>query len=406
MAGSADAPLQMYPGHPAMQPEPPTPAHVVGNSFVNQYYTVLHSSPKYLHRFYTDASSLTLAEYGSDGPVETVLTQRGIHAKVMSLGYEEYKAEIHSVDSQYSLSGGVLVQVTGALANKANPQSRREFVQSFFLAVQERGYYVLNDIFRYVSPPDKPVLSMMPEGMQPVPMAPPLMVPVPIPQPMPEPTMAAAVAAPPVRAALPVSVMEVAPAMAPPVARDLEIADHANILPFEEPSTAEPTKAEDDGDLVKEDGPPIPATYASVLAKMRAAAAAEKVAEKAAAGAPPAENGSAPAGALVDDVQLSEEEGFESCAVFVRNIPPACDEAELERHFGIYGPLRGGIKGISLKFPPHKGGTYAFVDYLDMQSVRNAIEATIEIEGKVLLVEEKKGNPSKSRDTAPNRQGG
>eukprot|EP00959_Pyramimonas_sp_CCMP1952_P067005 1399237-Pyramimonas_sp.AAC.2 len=40
------------------------------------YYTVLHSSPKFLHRFYTDASSLTLAEYGSDGPVETVLTQR------------------------------------------------------------------------------------------------------------------------------------------------------------------------------------------------------------------------------------------------------------------------------------------------------------------------------------------
>ena len=39
----------------------------VGSQFVQQFYTVLHTSPKYLHRFYTDASTLTHADAGRDG---------------------------------------------------------------------------------------------------------------------------------------------------------------------------------------------------------------------------------------------------------------------------------------------------------------------------------------------------
>ena len=30
-------------------------------------------------------------------------------------------------------------------------QAKRNFVQTFFLAVQERGYFVLNDLFRYLA---------------------------------------------------------------------------------------------------------------------------------------------------------------------------------------------------------------------------------------------------------------
>jgi hypothetical protein len=44
--------------------------------------------------------------------------------------------------------GGVLVLVTGSLSTKSN--EKRNFVQSFFLAPQEKGYFVLNDIFRYL----------------------------------------------------------------------------------------------------------------------------------------------------------------------------------------------------------------------------------------------------------------
>ena len=48
---------------------------------------------------------------------------------------------------QYSLSGGVVVQVTGIMQRGAGG-AKRPFVQTFFLAVQEKGYYVLNDVFR------------------------------------------------------------------------------------------------------------------------------------------------------------------------------------------------------------------------------------------------------------------
>ncbi len=34
-------------------------------------------------------------------------------------------------------------------------KERKAFVQSFFLATQERGYFVLNDTFRYLAEPAK-----------------------------------------------------------------------------------------------------------------------------------------------------------------------------------------------------------------------------------------------------------
>ncbi|KAF9625855.1 hypothetical protein IFM89_027485, partial [Coptis chinensis] len=47
-----------------------------------------------------------------------------------------------------SYKGGVVVQVTRWLIVKDNV--KRKFTQSFFLALQDKGYFVLNDIFRYV----------------------------------------------------------------------------------------------------------------------------------------------------------------------------------------------------------------------------------------------------------------
>lgn len=66
----------------------------------------------------------------------------------MSSDYIDLKAEIKTVDSQDSHGGGVLVLVTGSLSIKSN--EKRNFVQTFFLAPQEKGYFVLNDIFRYL----------------------------------------------------------------------------------------------------------------------------------------------------------------------------------------------------------------------------------------------------------------
>lgn len=52
------------------------------------------------------------------------------------------------MDSQQSLQGGVICQVLGELSN--NGSICRKFSQTFFLAEQPEGYYVLNDIFRFL----------------------------------------------------------------------------------------------------------------------------------------------------------------------------------------------------------------------------------------------------------------
>lgn len=72
-----------------------------------------------------------------------------IHNTVMSMGYEDCKAEIVTVDSSESIGGSVLVLVTGVM-HMHRSNGKRNFVQTFLLAPQERGYYVLNDIFRYL----------------------------------------------------------------------------------------------------------------------------------------------------------------------------------------------------------------------------------------------------------------
>jgi Ras GTPase-activating protein-binding protein 1 len=71
---------------------------------------------------------------------------QAISEKIMEMDVS--KAEIRTVDSQESLGGGVTVLVTGHLTGRDGV--RREFSQSFFLAPQEKGYFVLNDIFRFV----------------------------------------------------------------------------------------------------------------------------------------------------------------------------------------------------------------------------------------------------------------
>lgn len=52
------------------------------------------------------------------------------------------------MDAQESYGGGVIVLVTGFMTGKDD--IKQKFTQSFFLAPQEKGYFVLNDVFRYV----------------------------------------------------------------------------------------------------------------------------------------------------------------------------------------------------------------------------------------------------------------
>ncbi|KAE8685309.1 Nuclear transport factor 2 family protein with RNA binding domain [Hibiscus syriacus] len=119
---------------------------VVGNAFVHQYYLILHQSPELVHRFYHDSSKLGRPE--ENGIMSITTTMQAINEKILALGYGEFTAEITSVDAQDSHSGGVLVLVTGYLTLK--DKVGRKFTQTFFLAPQDKGYFVLNDMFRYV----------------------------------------------------------------------------------------------------------------------------------------------------------------------------------------------------------------------------------------------------------------
>ena len=76
------------------------------------------------------------------------ILQQDINKKILSLDYTSFRVEILSADAQPSYKEGVMVVVTGCLTGSDN--LKRKFTQSFFLAPQDKGYYVLNDVFRYV----------------------------------------------------------------------------------------------------------------------------------------------------------------------------------------------------------------------------------------------------------------
>lgn len=120
---------------------------VVGNAFVEQYYHILHHSPDMVHKFYQESSFISRPD--EDGVMITVTTMKGINEKICSLDYTAYKAEIKTADTQESYKDGVIVLVTGCLIKKEDNQ-RKKFIQSFFLAPQDKGYFVFNDVFRYV----------------------------------------------------------------------------------------------------------------------------------------------------------------------------------------------------------------------------------------------------------------
>ncbi|XP_041992566.1 nuclear transport factor 2-like isoform X1 [Salvia splendens] len=125
---------------------PARSAENIGNAFAEQYYQFLLHSPEQVYRFYGDTSILSRPDL--NGRMRTVTTKNRINDEICNLDYKNYKAEIKSADSQNSFKKGVMVLVTGCLIGKDDME--RKFVQTFFLAPQETGYYVLNDVLRYV----------------------------------------------------------------------------------------------------------------------------------------------------------------------------------------------------------------------------------------------------------------
>ncbi|KAL8842637.1 MAG: hypothetical protein Q9170_000412 [Blastenia crenularia] len=121
------------------------PKDEVGWYFVEQYYTTLSKNPEKLHLFYNKRSQFVSGV--ETEKVSVSVGQRAINERIKELDIQECKVRVSNVDSQESFKN-IVVQVIGEMSNKAAPH--RKFVQTFVLAEQPNGYFVLNDIFRYI----------------------------------------------------------------------------------------------------------------------------------------------------------------------------------------------------------------------------------------------------------------
>ncbi|KAG0371867.1 hypothetical protein BGX24_001060, partial [Mortierella sp. AD032] len=146
-------------------------SHEVGMMFVHEYYTFLNKEPSRLHCFYNKQSTMSHGIQGEDTEVcHGQQASDNIHAKILALDFEDCKVLVSNVDSQTSLNGGIMIQVLGEMSNRGGPSQK--FVQTFFLAEQPKGFYVLNDIFRYLKDDSEveaePEIAICPPAPEPV----------------------------------------------------------------------------------------------------------------------------------------------------------------------------------------------------------------------------------------------
>ncbi|KIW97581.1 uncharacterized protein Z519_01165 [Cladophialophora bantiana CBS 173.52] len=118
----------------------------IGWYFVEQYYTTLSKSPEKIHLFYSKKSQLVTGVEAEK--VVPAVGTKAISEKIKALDLQDCKVRVLNVDSQASYNN-IVVQVIGEMSNKSEPHHK--FVQTFVLAEQPNGYFVLNDIFRYLS---------------------------------------------------------------------------------------------------------------------------------------------------------------------------------------------------------------------------------------------------------------
>ncbi|CAA0828754.1 Nuclear transport factor 2 (NTF2) family protein with RNA binding (RRM-RBD-RNP motifs) domain [Striga hermonthica] len=116
----------------------------VADAFVVNYYKILSDSPQQSYKFYNESSLLSWPDF--DGILAPVKTLNAINEKIMSSDFKNFTIEINTVDAQASQDGGVIVAVTGSLIE--DDQVTNIFFQTFFLAKQENGFFVLNDNLR------------------------------------------------------------------------------------------------------------------------------------------------------------------------------------------------------------------------------------------------------------------
>ncbi|KMU86389.1 NTF2 and RRM domain-containing protein [Coccidioides immitis H538.4] len=167
---AANAPHTHQPSNASTPAPPPQeakndiPKEEVAWFFVEQYYTTLSRTPEKLHLFYSRKS-----QFVSGNEAEKVgvsVGQTAIQDRIKSLDFHDTKVRVLNVDSQASFDN-ILVSVIGELSNRSEPP--RKFVQTFVLAEQRNGYYVLNDIIRFLVDDDEEAIADEQDAVRPRP---------------------------------------------------------------------------------------------------------------------------------------------------------------------------------------------------------------------------------------------
>ncbi|KAJ4831842.1 hypothetical protein Tsubulata_017505 [Turnera subulata] len=375
-------------------PAPAPSADLVGNAFVEQYYHILHQSPELVHRFYQDSS--LLSREGPDGHMTTVTTMQAINEKILSLNYGDYTAEIKTADAQESHQKGVIVLVTGCLTGKDNV--KKKFTQTFFLAPQDKGYFVLNDVFRFVGETEPPAESTpldngVSENAPPAAVAPAqgwddYEEPVPT-------------QAPDHLTVDPATSFEEDDVQNGPEVCDPSDKEEGSVIDVEvvEP----PTESTENEVLASVDAAPASTedapkkSYASIVKVMKgnvpsrpvyvptanARAALANSEQQSLNSAKPASplDGASTGGFGADSGDVQEEEGH---SIFVRNLPFNATVAQLEEAFKRFGPIKpDGIQVRSNK----QGFCFGFIEFESASSMQSALELPAAGEGGMLQEE-------------------
>lgn len=380
----------------------PVPAaDVVGNAFAHQYYHILQQSPDLVHRFYQDGSKF--GRPGEDGAMSTTTTMNAINEKILSLGYGQVRAEIVTVDSQESYKGGVLVLVTGYL--NGNDNLRQKFTQSFFLAPQDKGYFVLNDVFRYVDDSTHQNGNQEPASNFEAPLAPDQDTSHTQETHISEPTAALSEEVIGGEVYNPSESGDVSVEVEEEERGDVSVEEEEEEEPMPEVVDEIPPDSQlvADSQVVVESSAKIEdapkKSYASVVKVQKEYTAsfssptpsplrsAPKIQEQvtAAVSQPPAAESHVSSSNTFENGNAQESE--EGPSIYVKGLPLDATPTLLENEFKKFGPIRNG--GVQVRF--QKGFCFGFVEFEVASAVQSALEASpVMINGFRVVVEEKR----------------
>ncbi|XP_027920326.1 ras GTPase-activating protein-binding protein 2-like isoform X1 [Vigna unguiculata] len=370
----------------------PTP-QMVGNAFVEQYYSILHQEPDQVHRFYHESSVLSRPE--EDGSMTMVTTTVEINKKILSQDYTSFRVEILSADAQPSHKDGVIVVVTGCLTGSDN--LKRKFTQSFFLAPQDKGYFVLNDIFRYIDEYKSVDIESVPvnEADESAPTDSFTAEPEVIQAAEDVPDSQTTVVDDDISVSKDVSQplengkLSVAEKMVPVnhVKESSHLEHHSHAEKAASSNSQEDTPKKSFASIVnalKENAAPF---------HMRASPV--KAVEQPHVLSVPASE--APTPSVESPTEKNNENGGKAYAIFVANLPMNATVEQLERVFKKFGPIKR--DGIQVRSSKQQGSCFGFVEFESATSMQSALEASppVTLDNRRLSIEERRANSDRGR---------